>query len=69
MSGARDNMKKLRQGIDKVDHLRDEEEEHRLAEVSQDTDNSEGHPGKVAESVSHKDGWGVPVKMKRKSTN
>lgn len=47
-------MKKLRQGIDKVDHLRDEEEEHRLAEVSQDTDDGEGHPGKVAESVSNK---------------
>lgn len=54
VSGAGDDMKKLRQGVDKVDHLRDEEEQHHLAEVSQDANHSKCHPSKIAESVSHK---------------
>lgn len=56
MSGTGDDMKQLRQGVDKVNHLRKEEEQHCFAEVSQDADYSKGHPGKVAESVSNKHG-------------
>lgn len=61
VSGTGDDVKKLRQGVDKVHHLRDEEQEHRFAEVSQYADYGKSHPGKVAESVSHKDRRGVPV--------
>lgn len=49
-------MKKLRKGVDKVNHLRKEEQQHCFAEVSQDADNSKRHPCKVAESVSDKHG-------------
>lgn len=56
VSGAGDDMKKLGQGVDKVDHLRDEEQQHHLAEVSQDADHSKRHPSKIAESVSHEHG-------------
>ena len=54
VSGTGDDVKKLRQGVDKVNHLRNEEQQHCLAEVSEDADDSEGHPGKVAESVTDK---------------
>lgn len=67
--GAGDDMEKLWQGIEKVDHLRNEEQQHCFAEVSQDAHNSKSHPGKVAESVSHKHGRGVPVKKKQKKKN
>lgn len=50
------DVKKLRKGIDKVNHLRKEEQQHCFAEVSQDADNSKGHSCKVAESVSDKHG-------------
>lgn len=54
VSGARDDVEKLRQGVNKVNHLGDEEQQHCFAEVSQDADYSKCHPCKVAESVSHK---------------
>lgn len=56
-----DDVEKLRQRIDEVHHLRYEEEQHGFAEVTQDADDSEGHPRKVAECVSHKHRRGVPV--------
>lgn len=61
MSGAGDDMKKLGQGVDKIDHLRDKEQQHHLAEVSQDANHSKGHPSKIAESISHKHRRGVPA--------
>lgn len=36
-------MKKLRQAVEEVDDLRDEEEEQRLAEVAQDGDDRQRH--------------------------
>lgn len=54
VSGTGDDVKKLRQGVDKVNQLRNEEQQHCFAEVSQDADNSKGHASEVAESVSHK---------------
>lgn len=56
-----DDMKKLRQGVDKVNHLRNEEQQHCFAEVSQDADHSKRHPCKVAESVPHEHRRGVPA--------
>lgn len=46
-------MKKLGEGVDKVDNLRDEEQQHHLAEVPQDADHSKCHPSEIAEGVSH----------------
>lgn len=54
MSGAGDDMKQLRQGVDKVNYLRNEEQQHCFAEVSQDANYSKGHASKVTECVSHK---------------
>lgn len=54
-------MKKLRKREDKVNHLREEEQQHCFTEVPQDADNSKGHPCKVAESVSDEHGCGVPA--------
>ena len=56
MSGTGDDMKKLRQGVDKVNHLWNKEEQHDLAEVSQDADHGKCHPSKVTKSVSHENG-------------
>ena len=53
VSGTRDYVEQLRQGVDEVDHLGDEEQQHGFAEVSQDADHRKGHPRKVAEGVSH----------------
>ena len=36
-------MKKLRQAVDEVDNLRDEEEQQGLAEVAQDGHHGQGH--------------------------
>lgn len=58
---ARDNVKQLRQGVDKVNYLRNEEKQHCFAEVSQNTNYSKGHPSKVTKSVSNKHRWRVPV--------
>lgn len=59
--GTGDYVKQLWYGVDKVNHLRNEEQQHCFAEVSQDADYSKGHPSKVAESISHKHSWRVPV--------
>lgn len=46
-------------------YLRDEEEEHGLAEVAQDADHGKGHAGKVAEGVAHEDARRVPVVLEQ----
>lgn len=62
-------MKKLGQGVNKVDHLRDEEQQHHFAEVSQDADHSKRHPSKVAESVSYEHRRGVPAAQQALRSN
>lgn len=47
-------MQELRQGVEKVEHLGHEEEQHGLAEVSQDAHHGKGHASKVTEGISHK---------------
>ena len=61
MSGAGDQSKQLRDGVEKVEDLRDEEEHHCLAEVAEDPDHSKRHPSKIAVGVSHKHTRGVPT--------
>lgn len=53
-------MQELRQGVDKVYDLRDEEEQHGFAEMAEDPDYSECHPSKVTERVSYKHRRRVP---------
>lgn len=53
-------MEKLRQGVDKVYDLRDEEQQHGFAEMAEDPDHGEGHAGKVTERVAYKDRRRVP---------
>lgn len=53
-------MEELRQGVQEVQHLRDEEQQHGLAEVAQDPHHGEGHPCKVTEGISHEHRGGVP---------
>lgn len=48
------DVKKLRKRVEKVNHLREEEQQHCFTEVAQDADDSKGHPCKVTESVSNK---------------
>lgn len=45
-------MEELGYGEDKVEHLWDEEQEHRLAEVSENGDDGKRHPSKVTECVA-----------------
>ena len=60
MSGAWNEAKQLWSGIEEVEDLRDEEEQHCLAEVGENADNSKCHPCKVAECISHKHSRRVP---------
>lgn len=62
VSGAGDDVEELRQGVDEVDHLGDEEEQHGFAEVPQDAHHRKGHPRKVAEGVAHEHRGGVPAR-------
>jgi len=54
MPRARYEFEKLRSGEDKIEDLRDEEQQHCLAEVSEDCDYGKRHAGKIAESVAYK---------------
>lgn len=67
MAGARNDVEKLGQRVEKVDHLGNEEEKHCLAEVPKDAHHGKGHASKIAEGVSHKHTGRVPaVRQERK---
>lgn len=61
MTRTRDQPKQLRDGIAKVEDLRDQKQDKRLAEVAEDTDHDEYHAREVAVCVSHKGTGRVPV--------
>lgn len=60
MSGTRNYMEELRQRVDKVYDLRDEEEQHGFAEMAEDPNHSECHPSKVTERVPYEHRRWVP---------
>ena len=62
MPGARNESEELRDGVEKVEDLWYEEEEHGLAEVSEDGNDREGHSREVTESVADKHLCWVPGK-------
>ena len=61
VSWAWDQSEELWCGVDKVEDLRDEEEEHGLAEVAEDGNHRKCHASKVAVCVTNKHSGGVPV--------
>ena len=61
MSRAWDQSEELWCGVDKVEDLGDEEEEHGLAEVAEDGNHRKRHASKVAVRVTNKHSGGVPV--------
>ena len=61
VSRAGDQSEELRDGVHKVEDLRDEEEEHGLAEVAEDGDHCKRHASKVAVRVTNKHSGGIPV--------
>ncbi len=62
MSGTGNNVKQLRQRVNEVDDLREEEKQHGLTEVAEYPNHCKRHSSKVTESVSHKHRGRVPDK-------
>lgn len=52
MAGTGNEVEQLREGVEKVEDLGDEEEEEGLGEVPEDGHHGEGHPTEVAEGVT-----------------
>ena len=61
MPGAGHKTEELRYGVEKVEYLRHEEEQERLAEVPQDANHSKRHTSKVAKRVAHKHSRWIPT--------
>jgi hypothetical protein len=55
VSGAVNDSNKLRQAEHEIDDLGKEKQDHSLREVTQNSNHSKCHTGKVAKSVSHED--------------
>lgn len=62
---AGDEVEELRNGVEEVEDLGDEEEEGGFAEVAEDADHGEGHSGEVAERVAHEYFRWIPAKEKQ----
>lgn len=54
MTRTRNDVEELGSGVEKVEDLRQEKEEHRLAVASQNPNARECHASKVAKRVAHK---------------
>jgi len=67
MSRTRYKVEKLRNWEDKVEDLRHEEEQHRLAEVSENSNDGERHSGKVAKRVADKHSRRIPDSSQTRS--
>ena len=60
MSRARYDMKQLRDRVNEVDDLGNEEEQHCLTEVAQDSHHGKSHAWEIAERIAHKQSRWVP---------
>lgn len=58
---ARNQTKQLRAAENKVEYLRNEKQQQRLAKVSVDTNDCERHAGKVAERIAREDARRIPT--------
>lgn len=54
-------MEELWQRVQEVEHLGDEEEQHRFAEVPKDPHHGKSHARKIAEGVAHKHAGRIPA--------
>lgn len=54
-------MKKLGARVQEIKHLRNKQQEQRLAEMTQYTDDSKDHAREIAVCVAHEDFGGVPI--------
>ena len=52
MAWTRNESEELGHGEEKIDNLRNEEEQHRLAEMSNDSDHGKRHASEVAQRVT-----------------
>lgn len=53
-------MKKLRHAVQKIDDLRNEEEQGSFAEVAYNTDDSKSHPRQIAKGITHENLRWIP---------
>lgn len=60
MAWTRNDSGELRNGVEEVENLGEEEEEESFGEMSEDTNDGEGHAGEVAEGVSDERAGGIP---------
>lgn len=54
-------MKKLGARVQEIKHLRNKQQEQRLAEMTQYTDDGKDHAREIAVCVAHEDFGGVPI--------
>lgn len=74
MPGTGNEPEQLRNGVEEVEHLWDEEQQYGFAEVTEDADDRERHAGQVVERIAHKhlgriSGRGGKQEKKRKIWN
>lgn len=67
MPRTRHEVKELRTGVEEVERLRYEKEQHRLAEVAQNAHHGERHARKVAVGVADEHFGGVPVVVEQRA--
>lgn len=54
MAGTGNKVEELRHRIEEIQDLRQEEQKHRFAEMSQDAHNGKRHSGEIVKRVPHK---------------
>lgn len=66
MTRARNEAEQLRYRIDEVDNLWNKEQKNRLAEVTQDANHGERHPGQVVKCIADENLRWIAMKKKDK---
>lgn len=66
MTGTRNDVEELRQRVEEVEYLWDEEEKHCLTEVPKDPHHSKRHTSKIAEGVTYKHAGWIPATHRQK---
>lgn len=66
MSRTRDHFEDLRDGQEKIEDLRNEEEKHSLGEMAENGDDGEGHSGEIAKRVTDEHTRGIPVESEKR---
>lgn len=64
VSGAGYKSEELRNGVQKIKNLRQEEEQHCFAKVAKNANYSKGHSRKITKCISHKHSAWIPAIQK-----